>query len=237
MTSITIDQTLAEIAKELPASLRILESYGLDYCCGGNRALGTACASAGIDPQVVLDALGVGAAEAEPDWASLGIVGLVNEIEATHHAYLHEELDRLSALSEKVSDKHSETHPELLEVRTIFEQLSEEFKPHLTEEEDVLFPMIRELASTPDVSEMQGDSLDSPISTMMHEHDVAGALLARLRDLTDGFDTPPDGCRSYAALYEGFAQLESDTHLHVHKENNLLFPQVLAMEKRKLAKR
>ena len=124
MTVITIDQTLAEIAKELPASLRILESFGLDYCCGGNRALGLACTTAGIDPQVVLDALGVGATELEPNWASLGVVGLVNQIEATHHAYLHEELDRLSALAEKVSAKHSATHPELLEARTIFDRES-----------------------------------------------------------------------------------------------------------------
>ena len=41
---------------------------------------------------------------------------------------------------------------------------------------------------------------------------------------------PDDGCASYQALYTGLAELEADTHLHVHKENNVLFPAVLETE-------
>jgi hypothetical protein len=29
-------------------STRVLESFGLDYCCGGQRSLGVACSDAGI---------------------------------------------------------------------------------------------------------------------------------------------------------------------------------------------
>ena len=65
---------------------------------------------------------------------------------------------------------------------------------------------------------------------MMLEHDAAGELLSRLRSLTDGYTTPADGCASYHALYDGLAQFESDTHSHIHKENNRLFPMVVEME-------
>jgi regulator of cell morphogenesis and NO signaling len=65
---------------------------------------------------------------------------------------------------------------------------------------------------------------------MMTEHDRDGELLADLRRLTSGYQTPADGCASYHALYEGLAQLEADTHLHIHKENNVLFPLVTTME-------
>ena len=45
--------------------------------------------------------------------------------------------------------------------------------------------------------------------------------------------TPPaDGCGSYQALFAGLEQLEADTHLHIHKENNLLFPAVVQVEQR-----
>ena len=52
----------------------------------------------------------------------------------------------------------------------------------------------------------------------------------KLRALTSGYQTPANGCRSYRALYDGLAELEADTHLHVHKENNLLFPAIIALE-------
>jgi regulator of cell morphogenesis and NO signaling len=65
---------------------------------------------------------------------------------------------------------------------------------------------------------------------MLQEHDRAGELLAQLRAATSGFDVPADGCESYRALYDGLAELEADTHLHVHKENNVLFPAVLELE-------
>ena len=55
-------------------------------------------------------------------------------------------------------------------------------------------------------------------------------ILQQLRDLTDGYQPPADGCASYTALFTGLAELEADTHLHVHKENNLLFPAVVALE-------
>ena len=55
-------------------------------------------------------------------------------------------------------------------------------------------------------------------------------LLARLRELTGGYTPPADGCVSYRLLYAGLAELEADTHLHVHKENNVLFPMVVGRE-------
>ncbi len=62
------------------------------------------------------------------------------------------------------------------------------------------------------------------------KHDRAGELLARLRKLTDDYKVPADACASYRALFDGLAELEVDTHLHVHKENNVLFPAVVAEE-------
>jgi regulator of cell morphogenesis and NO signaling len=65
---------------------------------------------------------------------------------------------------------------------------------------------------------------------MMLEHERAGDLLAELRHVTDDYQVPADGCASYRACFEGLTELEADTHLHVHKENNLLFPAVVRLE-------
>jgi regulator of cell morphogenesis and NO signaling len=232
MINFTIDRSLAEVVSADPASARVLESFGLDYCCGGRRSLGDACSEAGVDPEVVLDALANIEPGPAPDWASMGPAELVEHLETTHHAYLHTELERLDALAEKVAGVHGSRHPETVEVRAVYKKLRADLEPHLLKEERVLFPMIRELATSSVAPSFQCGSVWNPISVMMLEHDRAGELLATLRTVTNGYQTPADGCASYRALYEGLAQLETDTHLHVHKENNLLFPAVVALEAR-----
>jgi regulator of cell morphogenesis and NO signaling len=174
-----------------------------------------------------IDALGSGP---EPAWASMSVADLVDHLEATHHEYLHAELPRLSALARKVATVHGERHPELAQVASVYEELRGDLEPHLRKEEQVLFPMIRSMAVARTVPQFHCGSVGNPITVMLAEHDAAGDLLAELRSLTAGYETPADGCASYRALFDGLAELERDTHLHVHKENNVLFPAVLELE-------
>jgi regulator of cell morphogenesis and NO signaling len=125
---------------------------------------------------------------------------------------------------------HGGRHPELLAIEATFAELQADLEPHLTKEEQVLFPMIRELAHAPSAPTFHCGSLANPVRVMLLEHDRAGELLATLRDLSADFQPRDDACASYRALYRGLEELETDTHLHVHKENNVLFPAVLALE-------
>lgn len=52
-----------------------------------------------------------------------------------------------------------------------------------------------------------------PIQVMLMEHDRAGDLLKEIRDLTNGFKAPDDGCQSYQLLYKELKFLEMDKHL------------------------
>ena len=229
MSSITPDTTLADIITDHPDLARELERRDLDYCCGGRSTLAAACGELGLDPVATATELSAVTTATPEPWADLGAAELVDHVVSTHHAYLHEEMPRLAFLADKVATVHGANHPELAEVRDTFAEIRAEFDPHLAKEEQVLFPAIQQLARDPQKSS-PGGSLESPISVMMLEHDAAGELLSRLRSLTDGYTTPADGCASYHALYDGLAQFESDTHSHIHKENNRLFPMVVEME-------
>ena len=72
-------------------------------------------------------------------------------------------------------------------------------------------------------------SVANPIRQMEMEHEAAGALTARLRELTDGFTPNAESCNTHRAMLAGLAEFESDLHRHVHKENNILFPRALAL--------
>lgn len=224
------DTSLAALVTARPAAARVFERFGLDYCCGGSATLASACAAAGVDPAIVDAELAALGAASPADWAAMSPADLVDHLEATHHAYLHTELDRLQRLVEKVEAVHGANHPELAEVRSTYVRLRADLEPHLMKEERVLFPMIRELASATAAPEFHCGTLRNPISVMLAEHDRAGELLAHLRSATGGYEAPADACGSYRALYDGLAELEADTHLHVHKENNVLFPAVVAAE-------
>lgn len=230
MKALTPEITLGEVVTQRPGSARILESLGLDYCCGGGRSLADACRDEGVDPADVIHRLGEVPGGPAPDWSRMGPAQLVDHLEATHHAFLHTELARLGSLADKVAGVHGDRHPELHDVRHTCAALRADLEPHLMKEEQVLFPMIRELDGADTSPQFHCGTLQNPISVMMSEHDRAGELLAELRRLSDGFSVPPDACASYTALYRGLAEFETDTHMHVHKENNLLFPAVLALE-------
>jgi regulator of cell morphogenesis and NO signaling len=64
-----------------------------------------------------------------------------------------------------------------------------------------------------------------PIAVMESEHETAGRTLSLLHDLMDGYQPPSWACNTYRAMMDGLAELEHDMFQHVHKENNVLFPQ------------
>jgi len=230
MTDVANDITLGDLVTSVPGSARVLERFGLDYCCGGRRPLREACEAAGVDADEVRLELAAIEDAPEPDWASMAPRALVDHIEHTHHAYLWQELPRLMALADKVAGVHGGRHSELAAVRDVVEELRADFEPHLMKEERILFPAIRQLADGGATAGFPFGSIANPVSMMMREHDQTGEILARLRRLTSDFSVPADGCASYAALYQGLEEVERDTHLHIHKENNLLFPAVIALE-------
>jgi len=230
--TITSSTSLAEIASQRPDLTRQLERLGLDYCCGGRRSLAVACAERGLDPGAItaeLNDIPVADAPAA-DWIALTPAELVDHLEATHHPFLKRELPRLSELAAKVSRVHGVNHPELVEAAQVLAKIRADLEPHLRKEEEMLFPMIRTLASATSQPTLHCGSIKNPITVMEQEHTAVGALLEQLRRLTGGYQAPEDTCASTRALMEGLAQLEADTHLHIHKENNHLFPAVMALD-------
>ena len=232
MVKIDVSMTLAAAVDAHPAVAREFERRRLDYCCGGQRTLGDACALIGIDPETtVADIVAAVATSADAAaWTTMSADVLVDHLEATHHRFLWEEMPRVSALVDKIVTVHGSRHPELVDIAACYARIRADLEPHMLKEERMLFPMIRELAASSDRSSFHFRSLRNPISVMLSEHDAVGELLAKLRQLTSGYEPPADGCASYATCFSAMAEIEADTHLHIHKENNVLFPLVIRLE-------
>ena len=218
------NRTLADLVAEVPGRAAVFDRLGLDYCCHGQRLLSDACAAAGLHAESISDLIDM-PGRPGTDGADLAgdPVALVDDILA-HHRYLRDEMPALVTLAGKVVGIHGGRHRELVQLQELVTALWAELEPHLDTEETVLFPAICRLQGG------ERDLMYGPVRTMVREmtaeHERAGDLLGTLRETTNGYTAPADGCDSYRSLYDRLADLATDTHLHIHKENNLLFPSI-----------
>jgi len=231
------ETALREIAASSSAAARVLEEAGVDYCCGGNHSLEDGCAGTGVTAEEILARLRSNAEQAKPedaDWRSAPLAELTEHIRQKHHGYVREAIPRVSALLEKVKAKHGDNHAEIGTIEGLFHQLGREMIAHMQKEEIILFPYIERLEH----SKREGARLErpffqsvrNPIQMMMNEHDAAGNLAKQIREASSDFAPPADACASYQRLYGELREFEADLHMHVHLENNILFPRALGLE-------
>jgi regulator of cell morphogenesis and NO signaling len=139
--STTTEKTVRELALENATATRVFEKLGIDYCCGGNKSLEEACRTANLNIDQVLDSLEMAeqsahAAQKDRDWQVGPLADLIAHIKNTHHRYTREEVARLSPLFDKVCSVHGNNHPELLQIRGLFQGLSQELTHALDEGRD-----------------------------------------------------------------------------------------------------
>ncbi len=233
----TVTETVREIALNQPSSIRVFEQFGIDYCCGGRMPLANACKAQDVEIGAVLAALESAASESSPeltDWSKASLESLIVHIVSQHHEYIKKELPRLDTLANKVVAKHGSHHMELSEIQSALQALDQELRQHLMKEEQILFPYITNLerALATGSARPHGcfGTVANPIGMMMQEHDGAGELLARMKQLSNKFTPPQDACPTYCAFFDGLKEFEQDLHQHIHLENNILFPRAIAME-------
>jgi regulator of cell morphogenesis and NO signaling len=229
--------TIGEIVATDVRAAAIFEDFGIDFCCGGDRLLIDACRSVSVDPAQVVRALDALPDSATPDEdvARRPLDELIDYILATHHAYVREALPRIEQRLVKLQEIHGQRHRELARILEVFGAIRAEMDQHMLKEERVLFPYIRDLVGTDQACGGRMSpfgTIENPIRMMEREHHDAAEALRVIRELTRGYVAPDDGCTTYRETMADLAQFERDLHRHVHLENNALFPQAVALEKR-----
>ncbi|MBI2729543.1 MAG: iron-sulfur cluster repair di-iron protein [Sphingobacteriales bacterium] len=232
------DETLGQIAAKDLCKAQIFKKYGLDFCCGGKKTVKEACKEKGLDvtkiEQELQQADKIPAARPLPynDW---GLDFLADYIVNTHHSYVRKNLPDIKVYAEKVMRVHGNRHAALLHICQLAEEVYTEMMAHMVKEERVLFPYIKELVAaknnTQPLHTAHFGTVQNPINMMEMEHEMVGKNLAEIRGLTNNYTLPQDACASYSLLYRMLDEFEEDLHLHVHLENNILFPKAVEIEK------
>lgn len=232
------DETLGQIAAKDLRKAQVFKKYGLDFCCGGKKTVKEACAEKGLDVTRVekeLQQAGTLPALRPLPYGDWSLDFLADYIVNTHHSYVRKNLPDIKAYASKVMKVHGAQHPELLRIHRLVEEMYAELSAHLVKEEKVLFPYVKELvAATNGTQVLQAShfgTVRNPINMMEMEHELVGKNLAEIRELSNNYTLPEDACASYSLLYRMLDEFEEDLHLHIHLENNILFPKALDIEK------
>ncbi|WP_322549400.1 iron-sulfur cluster repair di-iron protein [Flavobacterium psychraquaticum] len=232
------DQIIGELVANDYRTASVFKKYNIDFCCQGNRTINDACQAKEIDEKLVVADLNALVQSQQPgsiDYQSWPMDLLAEYIEKKHHRYVEEKTLEIKPYLEKIARVHGGRHPELLEINEHFNATAGELAMHMKKEELIVFPFIKKMVKAKEegskLAAPNFESIQFPIQAMMDEHTNEGDRFRLIEELSNNYTTPEDGCNTYKVTFALLKEFEQDLHLHIHLENNILFPRAIELEK------
>ncbi|OBX21153.1 MULTISPECIES: iron-sulfur cluster repair di-iron protein [Bizionia] len=217
----------------------VFSNYGIDFCCKGHRTVEEVCNKNGVNPDELLsklDAVLDSKGNSAIDYKSWPLDLLAEYIEKTHHRYVEEKIPVLRQFLDKLCKVHGGNHPELFKINELFTGCAGELSAHMKKEELILFPFIKKMVKATlagqAIEAPHFGTVENPIAMMMEEHENEGERFRKIALITNNYTPPADACNTYKVTFAMLDEFEKDLHLHIHLENNILFPEAAKLEQR-----
>ncbi|HWB12752.1 MAG TPA: universal stress protein [Pirellulales bacterium] len=227
-----LQRTVKEWAANRSELYNIFNKHGIDVLWDGHRRLIDMCRDKHVNPRHVADEL---AAACEPayreggtNWHRASFTELCDHLQSTHHDYLRRELPRLGALVADIDEESRRQHPELDELRDVFDSFRQQLMEHVEVEEGALYSALRAIDARELSVEDEAVDPRGLAHRMRDDHDQIGAALLRIRRLTNGYTPPRGASPAHRALVAGLWELEATLQLAIREEDDILLPMVLA---------
>lgn len=232
------NQVIGELVAQDYRAASVFKKYKIDFCCQGNRTIDDACKKKNIASKQVVDDLNNAIqtnSNESIDFASWPMDLLVDYIEKKHHRYVEEKSIEIKPYLDKICRVHGGRHPELLKINEAFTASVGELAKHMKKEELILFPFIKKMVKfNQEQSSIEAPhfgTVENPINMMMDEHSTEGDRFREIAELSNDYSPPVDACNTYRVTFALLEEFEKDLHLHIHLENNILFPKAIAKER------
>jgi len=231
-------QIIGELVAQDYRSASVFKKYGIDFCCQGGRTIYDACTKKNINQKSVIDDLELSMRTPDQqtiDYASWPLDLLADYIEKKHHRYVEDKTKEIQPYLDKICKIHGERHPELIEISKQFNAAAGELAQHMKKEELILFPFVRKMTKAirenVQIATPHFGTIQNPILMMMQEHSTEGERFSLIADYSKNYTPPHDACSTYKVAFALLKEFEEDLHLHIHLENNILFPKARDLEK------
>ncbi len=234
------NSSVASIVKQNHHTADVFRKYEIEYCCGGNWPLATVCMNKGLSFEILKQELEVvcRTVQLPPaiNYDSWNTDFLVNYVINIHHQFLKNSIPDTALIIKDFAEGHKKQYPEMQEIAVLFQQLESEMIPHLSYEEETIFPYILQIAhahnNKDSYAKLLVKTLRKPLHDIMkHEEEVLSALVFRIRLLTNNYKIPDKACVSHNLALSRLKDLDNDLMQHIYLENEILFPRALAIER------
>jgi len=227
------EKTIADIVTADIRTASIFKRHGIDFCCGGGKILSDVCKEKKIRVSKITNEIQkLNSINKEKNYNKMSVNALIKHIIETHHKYVKEKIPTIKDFAKKVSKVHGKNYPETNLIYHLFLRLSDELLDHINKEEEILFSKIKILVDktySKSVFFSYG-TISNPIKMMEMEHENAKKVLKEIEELSNKYNSPPSACNTYKALYNSLKEFQDDLHIHIHLENNILFPKVMKFD-------
>lgn len=233
-----LDKKVGEIVSDNFRTAPVFKKHHIDFCCGGGITLEKACEKSHTDVNSLIAELETVAetsiSHEVQQVSTYELDQLADYIERVHHKYVEHRSSEIIPFLEKVVRVHGEKEPSLYEVQKSFMECVSALAQHMKKEELILFPTIKNMVVSKrnqvKYEPRHISSLGAPINQMESEHEDEGDRLKKLYEVTNSFTPPEWACNTYKVLFALMHEFFEDLQVHIHLENNVLFPKALALE-------
>lgn len=239
---ISKEHIVGEVVADNYKAASVFKENGIDFCCRGNRSIEDVCASNNLNADQLIDDLNTALATTHggsEDYKSWPVDLLIDYIEKKHHTYVESKIAEIKPYLAKIVQVHGDENPELREIEKLFLESAGDLTLHMKKEEMILFPFVRKMADAAKkgnkLDRPHFDTVENPVAMMRHEHDDEGVRFRKIAALSDNYQPPATACNTYKVTFALLQEFENDLHLHIHLENNILFPQAIRMEEKWVA--
>lgn len=231
-------KTVAQIVRTDYRTADVFKKHGISYCCGGGVLFEDACLQKGLPPADVEEELARASARVSlpvnlpyEEWK---LDFLIDYILNVYHAYLKTTLPLLGTTLTAFVSNHKKQYPYLENVLSLFEELSQSLQKHNLQEEDVIFPYIKQIDATYRRKEIYGSlfvkTLRKPLRNAETEHTKIHSLLLKLRSAAANYTYPDNACTTHRVIFQKLEELDNNLVHHQYLENNILFPRANEIE-------
>ena len=234
-----LKRKVGEMVAEDYRTATVFKKFGIDFCCGGGSSIEDACRKKGINPEkVIADLLRIKEDQknGQNDYDNWELGFLADYIVNVHHKYVEENIPLLLEFSEKVAKVHGSSNPEVVKIHELIKASVDELVPHMKKEEIILFPYIKKIEFAVKNRQVKPlapfGTIENPIRVMINEHDKSGEYFKEIENLSHHFEPPQHACNTYRVLYAKMKEFWEDLILHIHLENNILFPKAIELEQK-----
>jgi regulator of cell morphogenesis and NO signaling len=226
---ITQEDTVGLIVARNIHAASVFNFYGIDFFSRGDRSLEAACLEDHVPMSALLEDLWELKDQnfVTPDFCNMDLTALTIYILKTHHRFTEKRVIFIKHTLDRMIRELSEQNPKMSALKRVFDDLSVYLTVHMRHEEHIVFPFIQKLARSGTVRTLPLSSIEQPIAAMKDDHDHEVRTLKSIASLTGQYTVAKNSDYGLRITYGAMRELEDDLRIHMHLENNILFPRAI----------